>query len=81
MKAIATCCDAIGGIAIVYGPDFCDQEITVNGRVWRFNFDRMGGPEWLRKDGYTRKCQSPGKAVWAAFEVWFKKNVERKVKP
>jgi hypothetical protein len=51
--------------------DAPDNEITVNGRVWRFDFDRHLGPTWLRKDGSNRKCQNPGKQVWDAFGKWF----------
>lgn len=77
MKTVATLRNESGAIiGIASGPDFTDQEITVGGRVWRFNFDRRGGPEWIRKDGMPRKCQSPNKAVWDAFEVWMKKNVK-----
>lgn len=48
--------------------DAPDNEIVVNGRVWRFDFDRHLGPTWLRKDGSDRKCQNPNKTVWAK---WF----------
>lgn len=54
--------------------DFTDQEIIVNGRVWRFDFDRRLGPLWLRKDGMERRCQNPNKAVWDAFEKWLELN-------
>jgi hypothetical protein len=50
--------------------DLADQKITVNGKVWRFDYDRRLGPLWLRKDGSERRCQSPNKAVWTAFEQW-----------
>jgi hypothetical protein len=50
--------------------DMPDNEIRVNGRTWRFDFDRQLGPTWLRKDGTERKCQMPNKQVWAAFEKW-----------
>ena len=74
MKRIATITNDAGQVTgIVHGPDLVDQEITVNGRVWRFDFDKWMGPLWLRKDGCERKCQSPGKAVWKAFERWAKK--------
>ena len=50
--------------------DLADQEITVNGKVWRFDYDRRLGPLWLKKDGSERRCQNPSKAVWKAFEQW-----------
>jgi hypothetical protein len=53
--------------------DAPDNEITVNGRVWRFDFDRHLGPTWLKKNGEDRKCQNPNKAVWKAFGKWFDK--------
>jgi hypothetical protein len=59
--------------AIVCGPDKINQKILVNGRVWRFDFDRWFGPLWLRADGETRKCQNPKKAVWQAFQEWLEK--------
>jgi hypothetical protein len=49
-----------------------DQQVMVNGKVWRFDYDRRLGPLWLRKDGSDRRCQNPNKAVWAAFEEWIK---------
>jgi len=55
---------------IITFSDFSDQEITVNGKVWRFDYDRRLGPLWLKKDGSERSCQNPSKAVWAAFEQW-----------
>lgn len=57
-------------VGLVHGPDAVDQEIKVNGRIWRFDFDRHMGPYWLRKDGEARKCQNPNKAVWKAWEKW-----------
>ena len=55
---------------IITVSDFSDQQITVNGKVWRFDYDRRLGPLWLKKDGTERNCQNPNKAVWAAFEQW-----------
>jgi hypothetical protein len=55
---------------IITVSDFSDQEITVNGKVWRFDYDRRLGPLWLKKDGTERCCQNPNKRVWAAFEQW-----------
>lgn len=83
MKTIATVHNQSGAVVgVLSGPDFVgqqiivDQEITVGGRVWRFDFDVFYGPLWLRKDGAPRKCQNPNKSVWDAFEVWVKKNVK-----
>lgn len=47
-----------------------DQQLTVNGRIWRFDYDRWLGPVWLKKNGEPRECQNPNKAVWQAFENW-----------
>lgn len=49
-----------------------DQHVVVNGKVWRFDYDRRLGPLWLRKDGTERRCQNPNKAVWDAFNEWIK---------
>lgn len=57
---------------LVFVCDKPDQQIVVNGKVWRFDYDRHLGPLWLRKDGSERRCQNPNKAVWAAFEAWLK---------
>ena len=54
--------------------DLPDQQVIVDGKVWRFDFDRHFGPLWLRKDGSERRCQNPNKRVWAAFEEWQKQN-------
>lgn len=66
MKTIGRIYDA----GIISGPDAWDQKITVNGRVWRFDFDRECGPLWLKADGTPRQCQNPNKAVWDAFQQW-----------
>jgi hypothetical protein len=50
--------------------DTPNQEVIVNGRIWRFDYDCWFGPLWLKKDGTERKCQNPNKAVWRAFENW-----------
>ena len=52
--------------------DLPEQKIVVNGREWRFDYDKKFGPLWLKKDGTERQCQNPGKAVWQAFEQWQK---------
>lgn len=74
MKRIATITEKGRVVGILHGPDFTGQTVRVNGRVWRFDFDRYTGPHWLRKDGEPRKCQCPNKAVWVAFNEWMKKN-------
>jgi hypothetical protein len=58
--------------AIVSVCDMPDNKITVNGRTWRFDFDRYFGPLWLKKDGTERKCQNPNKRVWEAFDYWLR---------
>jgi hypothetical protein len=59
-------------IGIISGPDAVNQQIIVNGRVWRFDFDEWGGPLWLKADGSTpRQCQNPNRAVWKAWEAWY----------
>ena len=50
--------------------DIFDQQVSVNGRIWRFDFDRHLGPLWLKKDKSERRCQNPNKQVWKAFEQW-----------
>jgi len=52
--------------------DLPDQQVVVNGKVWRFDYDKHFGPLWLTKQGNERRCQNPNKAVWAAFEEWQK---------
>jgi len=54
--------------------DSPDQQMEVNGRIWRFDYDRWLGPLWLKKNGEPRECQNPNKAVWQAFENWRSKN-------
>lgn len=78
MKTIGYTYDADGKRnGIISGADFYDQQIVVNGRIWRFEFDRYLGPFWLRKDGEPRKCQVPTiKAVWDEFEKWQAANVK-----
>jgi len=72
MKRIATIVENGRVTGLIHGPDFTDQSIEVAGRTWRFDFDEMGGPLWLKKDGEPRKCQCPSsKAVWKAFTKWF----------
>lgn len=89
MKRIATIHNNAGHvIGIVHGPDVDNQSIVVNGRVWRFDFDRYGGPLWLKADGHTpRKNQCPtSNAVWKEFTHWHKQfrkekaNRERRLK-
>ena len=59
---------------IISVSDFCNQEVAVSGKVWRFDYCRRLGPLWLRKDGTERKCQNPHSAVWKAFETWLELN-------
>lgn len=61
---------------VITVPDLIEQEITVNGRIWRFDFDRYFGPVWLKKNGEARICQNPSKAVWQAFEEWQKEEAK-----
>lgn len=58
---------------VITVPDLIDQEITVNGRIWRFDYSKSLGPTWLKKNGEPRECQNPNKAVWQAFEEWLGK--------
>ena len=60
------------GSGIVSVCDMPDNEINVDGRIWRFDFDRQLGPLWLKRNGTERKCQMPNKRVWAAFDHWLK---------
>ena len=62
----------INATTIISVCDMPDQQVTVNGRTWRFDYDRHLGPLWLKKDGTERKCQNPGKPVWRAFDEWNK---------
>jgi hypothetical protein len=55
---------------IVTMPDAFDQEINVDGRIWRFEYDRHLGPCWLKKNGEPRECQVPHKRVWEEFDKW-----------
>lgn len=80
MKRIAEIVEGGQVVGIVHGHDAYDQEIRVNGRVWRFDHDERLGPLWLRKDGSERKCQCPGKAVWRAWEKWHRKWVGNNAK-
>ena len=74
MKTIATIVEGGVRTGIISGPDACNQTIKVNGRIWRFDYDRWGGPLWLKKDFTTpRKCQCPNKAVWKAWERWLRR--------
>ena len=62
----------INATTIISVCDMPDQQVTVNGRTWRFHYDRYLGPLWLKKDGTERRCQHPGKPVWRAFDEWNK---------
>ena len=54
-------------------PDVLDATVTgASGRVYRFEFDRWGGPMLLRKDGEPMKRQpGEGHEFWKAFWPWF----------
>ncbi len=81
VKVIATIHDDEGRrIGMVHGPDEIDQSVTVNGKEWRFDFDKRFGPTWLRKDGEPRKCQNPKQTVWMMFQEWLDKREKRKSK-
>jgi hypothetical protein len=54
--------------------DMPGNEIIVDGKAWRFDFDRQLGPLWLKKDGTERSCQNPSRRVWKAFECWLKES-------
>lgn len=72
MKRLAEIVENGRVIGLVHGADATNQEIVVNGRTWRFDFDEWCGPLWLTKAGQARKCQCPNKKVWDAFDVWMK---------
>lgn len=73
MKRVGTILENGRVVGLVHGPDAYDQKIIVNGRVWRFDFDKWMGPLWIRKDGQARENQNPGKSVWKEFEKWQKR--------
>lgn len=80
MKRMATILQGGQTVGVVHGPDACEQTITVNGRIWRFDHDEHAGPLWLRRDGVERKCQNPNRAVWKAWTAWEKRWQRRKAK-
>jgi hypothetical protein len=55
---------------IITVADFSDEEIEVNGKIWKFDYSHRLGPTWLKKDGRERKNQNPNKKVWNEFEKW-----------
>jgi hypothetical protein len=61
----------ISPTCIITVADELQQEINVDGKIWRFDFDRHLGPCWLKKNGEPRSCQSPNKRVWEEFSKWF----------
>lgn len=62
-------------------PDAVDQFVTVNKKVWRFEYCSYCGPLWLKKNGKPRKCQVPtSKKVWAAFNAWLESYKKRNSK-
>jgi hypothetical protein len=60
----------ISPTCIISVADETEQQINVDGKIWRFDFDRRLGPCWLKKNGSERSCQNPNKSVWKAFEQW-----------
>lgn len=76
MKTIATLRDNEGRIkGIVSGAEFRDQRVIVDGKEWRFDYDKHLGPHWMRKNGEPRSCQCPTNSkVWAAFDKWLSKH-------
>jgi hypothetical protein len=55
------------------GPDAYGEEIIVNGKKLRFEFDEIMGPHLLKKNGDPYKNQ-PGKdsPFWPPFYEWLK---------
>lgn len=62
-----------GGHIHISHSDVFNQTIEVNGKTWRFDFDKRFGPLWLRKDLEPRVCQNPKKEVWDEFDKWLEK--------
>jgi hypothetical protein len=61
------------------GGDYCKDcshgvylgEVFVNGKKWKFEFNRWFGPLFLRKDGEPRVRQPDTRnPVWSEFEKW-----------
>ena len=77
MKRIATITDGHGNVTgLVHGPDLVDQSVRALGRTWRFDYDERLGPLWTKRDGSECKRQNPPKAVWRAWERWYKRNAK-----
>lgn len=54
----------------------------VNGRKWRWDYTKWGGPIFLNKDGSDRKRPpGPKHPVWKAFERWEKRVMRKEAKP
>ncbi len=74
MRTIASYYDNDGQCAaIVSGPDYSGVRLRVNGKFWRFDFDKRLGPTWLTAAGEPRLNQNPPRAVWRAFDRWMKR--------
>lgn len=60
------------GMAIDYSDGI--GSVTVNGKVWNFEFHEFCGPMFLRKDGQPRRyIPSENHPVWNEFGKWLKK--------
>ena len=65
-----------------HGSDYCPEcshglyfgEGYVGDRLWRWEFNRMFGPQFYMADGYTIRTRYPGERhpVWDVFENWLK---------
>lgn len=80
MIRVATIVENGRVVGLVHGSDACDQSIVVNGRTWRFDFDEMFGPLWLKADGSERKNQNVPEEVWLVWAEWQKRWNEEKTK-
>lgn len=79
MKCIGRMLDDKGRvIGIVDGPDITGAQVTVDGKVWRFDFDSYFGPLWTKRNGDAAKNQNPPKAVWDAFQKWHDKRFPKR---
>ena len=57
-------------------------EAVVNGRTWRWEWHNYLGPEFVNKDGSSRK-RIPGikHPVWKALKKWERKRRAKEAKP
>jgi hypothetical protein len=73
-----------------YGCDYCSKCSHSNffgsgtdssGKEWRWTFNPIFGPLFLRKDGSDMKRQPSEKSkAWEAFESWHNQRMERTAK-